>query len=129
MTAEALTLHSNSVNPRQPIYESTTSYKRRLPEEPSDLDRMVLVRVERLYEEQTRLIDQRNVLLDNAAISLNPTQQAQLEHIDNRLDIIEAEIEQFSNRAYRIDVEAIENMVTDQERRIQTMAQKIRSKK
>lgn len=112
MNATALKLHSNSVNPQQTIYNSTISFKNRS--------------LENLYEEQELLIDQRNALLDKAFISLTPEQQEQLDNIDMRLDVVEADIEQMSSKRHHIDAQTIKNMIEDNEIWIQNMIQKVR---
>lgn len=130
MTTDVLTLHSDSVNPQQSIYNPTLSFKNRSPEElASDPTGMVPGLLERLYEEQARLIEQRNLLLDNTFISLDPKQQDQLDNIDRRLDVVEADIDQISGRECPIDLEATEIMIEENKRWIQNMTHKIRSKK
>jgi hypothetical protein len=129
MNAAALILHSDSVNPQQPIYNPTISFKNPPSAEfEFDATRISAVRLERLYEEQALLIEQRNALLDKT-MSLTPEQQDQLDNIDKRLDVVEADIEQMSSRRYHLDVHTIASMIEDNELWIQNMIQKVRSKK
>ena len=130
MNSTEITLRAGSNNPEQSFYEGTNASNRLSAEEiESSVPGMTAVSLTRLYEEQERLIEQRNALLDQNFISLTPKQQEQLDNMDKRLDSIESDIARLVQRQPQINVQAIEKRIADRERRLQNLTLKIRSQK
>lgn len=130
MNSTEITLRAGSNNPEQSFYEGTNASNRLSAEEiESSVPGMTAVSLTRLYEEQERLIEQRNALLDQSFISLTPKQQEQLDNMDKRLDSIESDIARLVQRQPQINVQAIEKRIADRERRLQNLTLKIRSQK